>query len=143
MKAYGKGAKFSDFAVLYRNHALSNSVENAFKRNAIPYRMVSGLRFFDRAEVKDMLAYLWVIANPSDTIRLRRIINNPPRKIGAKTLETVALLAAQEQTDEFDVICRARQYEELARAKEALEHFAPLIEELRRLSQDSTLTEQP
>ena len=82
-----------------------------------------------------------VIANPSDTIRLRRIINNPPRKIGAKTLETVALLAAQEQTDEFDVICRARQYEELARAKEALEHFAQLIEELRRLSQDSTLTE--
>lgn len=141
LKAYGKGAKFSDFAVLYRNHALSNSVENAFKRNAIPYRMVSGLRFFDRAEVKDMLAYLWVIANPSDTIRLRRIINNPPRKIGAKTLETVALLAAQEQTDEFDVICRARQYEELARAKEALEHFAQLIEELRRLSQDSTLTE--
>lgn len=141
LKAYGKGAKFSDFTVLYRNHALSNSIENAFKRNAIPYRMVSGLRFFDRAEVKDMLAYLWVIANPSDTIRLRRIINNPPRKIGAKTLDTITRLAAQEETDEYTIITRAKQYEELARAHDALEGFTNTIERLRLQSMDSSLTD--
>ena len=140
LKAYAKGAKFSDFAVLYRNHALSNSVEAAFKRNGVPYRMVSGLRFFDRAEVKDMLAYLWVIANPSDPVRLRRIINNPARKIGGKTLETIAALAAAEGTTEFDIICRARQYGELSRAHDALEGFAQMIQHLAELAQRDSLS---
>ena len=141
LKAYAGGAKFSDFAVLYRNHALSNSIEAAFKRSAVPYRMVSGLRFFDRAEVKDMLAYLWVIANPSDTVRLRRIVNNPARKIGGKTLDTVARLAAEEGIGEFEIIARARQYGELARAHDALESFAQLIQGLRELSRDCSLSD--
>ena len=127
--------------MLYRNHALSNSIEAAFKRSAVPYRMVSGLRFFDRAEVKDMLAYLWVIANPSDTVRLRRIVNNPARKIGGKTLDTVARLAAEEGIGEFEIIARARQYGELARAHDALESFAQLIQGLRELSRDCSLSD--
>lgn len=135
LKAYGKGTKFTDFAVLYRNHALSNSIENAFKRNAIPYRMVSGLRFFDRAEVKDMLAYLWVLNNPSDTIRLRRIINNPPRKIGAKTLDVVTQIATSEELNEFDIAVNARSYPDLERAAEPLAAFAEMITELRAQAQ--------
>ena len=82
-----KGKNFKDFAVLYRTNAQSNAVENAFKRSGIPYRIIGGTRFFDRAEVKDMLAYLCVINNRADELRLQRIINNPPRGIGGKTLE--------------------------------------------------------
>ena len=77
-----KGRNFKDFAVLYRTNAQSNAVENAFKRSGIPYRIIGGTRFFDRAEVKDMLAYLCVINNRADELRLQRIINNPPRGIG-------------------------------------------------------------
>ena len=89
----GKGWK--DFAVLYRTNAQSRELEMAFKRNGVPYRIIGGTRFFDRAEVKDMLAYLCVVNNPEDDLRLQRIINNPPRGIGAKTVETAQLLAAQ------------------------------------------------
>ena len=81
-----KGRNYKDIAVLYRTNAQSNALEYAFKRNGIPYRIIGGTRFFDRAEVKDMLAYLCVINNRADDLRLRRIINNPPRGIGAKTL---------------------------------------------------------
>ena len=88
-----KGKNFKDFAVLYRTNAQSNAVENAFKRSGIPYRIIGGTRFFDRAEVKDMLAYLCVINNRADDLRLARIINNPPRGIGAKTLEMADRLA--------------------------------------------------
>ena len=82
-----KGRNFKDFAILYRTNAQSNALEYAFKRNSIPYRIIGGTRFFDRAEVKDMLAYLCVINNRADDLRLLRIINNPPRGIGAKTIE--------------------------------------------------------
>lgn len=70
-------------------NAQSNQLERAFKRNAIPYKIIGGIRFFDRAEVKDMLAYLCVVNNPADDLRLRRIINMPPRGIGARTIEQV------------------------------------------------------
>ncbi len=74
---------WKDHAVLYRMNAQSNQLEQAFKRNGIPYRIIGGTRFFDRAEVKDMMAYLCVLNNPEDDLRLPRIINNPPRGIGA------------------------------------------------------------
>ena len=80
----------------YRMNAQSNRLEYAFKRNGIPYRIVGGTRFFDRAEVKDMLAYLCVILTPSDDLRLTRIINNPPRGIGLRTVELVQELAAEQ-----------------------------------------------
>ena len=87
------GGKFSDSAVLYRMNAQSNAIENACKFNGIPYRIIGGTRFFDRAEVKDMLAYLVVLNNRADDLRLKRIINNPPRGLGAKTIETAERLA--------------------------------------------------
>lgn len=135
------GKQFSDYAILYRNHVLSNSIESAFKRNGIPYRIVSGLRFFDRAEVKDMLAYLWVIANPTDNLRLRRIINVPARKIGNKTIETVAALAEINQTTMFDIVSHASDYPELGRATNALTKFAELITNLQKMKEYMPLDE--
>ena len=88
LEDYSQGRHWKDHAVLYRMNAQSNQVEQAFKRNGIPYRIIGGTRFFDRAEVKDMMAYLAVLNNPEDDLRLTRIINNPPRGIGAKTVET-------------------------------------------------------
>ncbi len=132
---YMRGEKLNSFAVLYRNHALSNSIESAFKRNGIPYRIVSGLRFFDRAEVKDMLAYLWVIHNPSDSVRLRRVINNPARKIGAKTLETLALLEDREGIPQLSLASRADEFPDFGKsAAAALRQFADLIASLQSLA---------
>lgn len=140
LDAYSEGAHWSDFAILYRNHVLSNNIESAFKRNSIPYRIVSGLRFFDRAEVKDMLAYLWVILNPSDDLRLRRIINVPARKIGNKTVETVVDLAAANNTTMFDIISHASDYSEhLGRAVKALSDFAEIIFNLQKIMESVSL----
>lgn len=133
LEGFSEGARWSDYAILYRNHVLSNNIESALKRNSIPYRIVSGLRFFDRAEVKDMLAYLWVISNPADDLRLRRIINVPARKIGNKTVETVADLAAVHQTTMFDIVSHASDYPELGRATNALTKFAQMIENLQKM----------
>ena len=133
LDGYSEGSRWSDYAILYRNHVLSNNIETAFKRNSIPYRIVSGLRFFDRAEVKDMLAYLWVIVNPADDLRLRRIINVPARKIGGKTVETAALLAQQHGTTLFDIVSHAAEYPELGRASAALRKFADLIAGLQKM----------
>lgn len=126
------GKKFSDFAILYRNHALSNSIENALKRQAIPYRIFSGLRFFDRAEVRDMLAYLWVINNTNDTHRLRRIINVPARKIGAKAIETALSIAYEKDLTAYEVIKSAFNYPELSRPSTAFLNFAGIIEGLKK-----------
>lgn len=133
LDGFASGRKWSDFAILYRNHVLSNNIENAFKRNSIPYRIVSGLRFFDRAEIKDLLAYLWVIHNQTDTLRLRRIINVPARKIGDKTVETAEQIAADMNTYLFDVVSRASEFSELSRNASALGKFAQTIGDLQKL----------
>ena len=90
-----QGRKWGDFAVLYRNNVLSDNIAAAFIRAGIPYRVYKGRDFFSRAEVKDMFAYLWVIENPADELRLRRIINTPARKIGDKSVETAMQLAVE------------------------------------------------
>jgi len=131
LEGYERGERFSDFAVLYRMNAQSNQIEFAFKRNGIRYRVFGGFRFFDRAEVKDMLSYLNVINNPGDTLRLQRIVNNPPRGIGAKTLETVAEIAAREGATEFEIMERAAEYPELSRASAKITEFTGMINSLR------------
>ena len=123
-----KGKDFKDIAVLYRTNAQSNALEYAFKRNGIPYRIIGGTRFFDRAEVKDMLAYLCVINNRSDDLRLRRIINNPPRGIGAKSLDMVARQAALEEVCMYSVLCDVSSYGPLERSAAKLGAFVDLIE---------------
>ena len=131
----GSGGNFRDCAVLYRMNAQSNRLEFAFKRNGIPYRVVGGMKFFDRAEVKDVLAYLCVLLAPSDDLRLRRIVNSPPRGIGAKTIDTAAETALREGRSLYDVISRANEYEELKRSAARLVAFTDMLAELRRFAQ--------
>ena len=131
--ASSKGTNFKDYAVLYRTNAQSNALEYAFKRNGVPYRIIGGTRFFDRAEVKDMLAYLWVLNNRDDDLRLVRIINNPPRGIGAKTVEMAQRLAAAEGKSLYSVISDPYSYPALERAAEKLMAFTVLIEDSAKL----------
>ncbi len=127
------GKRFCDYAVLYRTNAQSNALEFSFKRNGIPYRVIGGMRFFDRAEVKDMLSYLCVINNRSDDLRLRRIINNPPRGIGAKALETAERLAQAEGKGLYHVVSDPYSYGPLERSAGKFMLFTVMIEELAQL----------
>ena len=131
-----KGKNFKNYAVLYRTNAQSNALEFAFKRNGIPYRVFGGMRFFDRAEVKDMLAYLCVINNRADDLRLHRIINNPPRGLGAKTIETADRLAQAEGCGLYKVISDPYSYGPLEKSAGKLLQFTVLIEELAQLLED-------
>ena len=131
-----KGKNFGDYAILYRTNAQSNAIEYAFKRNGIPYRIIGGTRFFDRAEVKDMLAYLCVINNRADDLRLKRIINNPPRGLGAKTIETAERLAETATLPLYHVVCDPYSYGPLEKSAVKLLQFSALIEELAQLLDD-------
>ena len=135
LEDYSQGRKWKDHAILYRMNAQSNQLENACKRNGIPYRIIGGTRFFDRAEVKDMVAYLAVLNNPEDDLRLTRIINNPPRGIGAKTVDTASEIARREGVSLFAVIDNARLYPELERSAARLAQFTNLMGELSGLLQ--------
>ncbi len=128
-----KGRSFKDFAILYRTNAQSNAMEYAFKRSGVPYRIIGGTRFFDRAEVKDMLAYLWVINNRSDDLRLKRIINQPPRGIGTKTIETMERLCTAASMPLYSVVCDAYNYPALERSAQKLMNFTILIEQCAEL----------
>ncbi len=135
-----EGAKWSDHAVLYRMNAQSNQLEHAFRGN-IPYRIVGGTRFYDRAEIKDMLAYLCVINNPADDLRLGRIVNNPPRGIGATTLTKVDELAAARSQSLFEILKSAETFDELTKAAPRLHQFVDLIEGLREAAATLSLGE--
>ena len=127
------GKDFKDYAILYRTNAQSNAMEYALKRNGIPYKVIGGTRFFDRAEVKDMLSYLCVINNRSDDLRLGRIINNPPRGLGAKSIETVQRLAEAEGKSLYSVISDPYSYASLEKIAPKLLQFSALIEGLAQL----------
>ncbi len=136
-----RGKKFKDNAVLYRTNAQSNAIEMSFKRNGIPYRIIGGTRFFDRAEVKDMLAYLWVIQNTTDDLRLRRIINVPARGIGGKTLESAERQAIVAGIPLFDVIRDPGGYPSLEKAARKLSAFSQMILSLKEKSVELPLPE--
>ena len=131
LNSFSRGNNWREHAVLYRMNAQSQQIETAFKRSGVPYRIIGGTRFYDRSEVKDMLAYLCVIASPSDDLRLERIINVPVRGIGAKSVETAARIARDEGLSLFEVIKNADSYPELSRAAVKMRLFADMIEELR------------
>ena len=128
-----KGRGFKDYAILYRTNAQSNALEYAMKRNGIPYRIIGGTRFFDRAEVKDMLAYLCVINNRADDLRLKRIINNPPRGLGPKSVETAVRLAEAEEKPLYYVISNPQDYAPLEKPAAKFRQFAETIEGLAAL----------
>ncbi len=141
MMYYRRGGSWGDCAVLYRTNAQSNAMEYACKRNGVPYKIYGGLKFFDRAEVKDMLAYLCVINNPTDDLRLRRIINVPARKIGAATVDKAQLIAVRYGMTLYDVLCRAEEFPELKSSAAKLKSFTDMIEEMRRRLPDCPLPE--
>ena len=136
-----RGRNFRDTAILYRMNAQSNALEYALKRNGIPYKIVGGMKFFDRAEVKDMLSYLCVLNNPLDDLRLRRIINVPTRGIGATTVDKVAAIAAEQGASLYEIIRNADLFPELKSASAKLLKFADLIDNLRRAGGSVALPE--
>ena len=132
---------FSDFAVLYRMNSQSAPLETVFAKSGIPYRLLGGLRFFDRKEIKDIIAYLCITANPRDSIRLKRIINEPKRKIGDTTVAAVEALAALEKTSLFDVMKRSGSYMQLSKVSDKLTAFTDMIEKFSRLLEVSSVAE--
>ena len=142
LEDFAKGVSWGDHAVLYRMNAQSNQLEYAFKRSGIPYRVYGGMKFFDRAEVKDMLAYLSILANPADDLRLTRIINVPARGIGTVSIERAAEIAREHGLPLFEVVKHADDYPEFQRGTAIkLRQFAIMIDELRALSEAAPLDE--
>ena len=125
-----EGGHLADHAVLYRMNAQSAPIENYFTRAGIPHKIVGGQRFNDRKEVKDIHSYMSIVANPRDDVRLRRIINEPARKIGNTTIEVVADLAAQEGVGMLEIISHADQYAKLSRAIMPLLKFWQIYQNL-------------
>ena len=128
-----RSKSFKDNAILYRTNAQSNALEYALKRNGIPYRIIGGTRFFDRAEIKDMVSYLCVINNRADDLRLKRIINNPPRGLGPKSIETVERLAMSSSVPLYQVVSDPYSYAPLEKSAAKLMQFTVMIEELAEL----------
>ncbi len=123
-----KGRKYSDYAILYRVNELARSLETSFAKSGVPYRILGGTRFYDRKEIKDMVAYLSLINNTGDSLRLKRIINEPKRKIGNATVEAVESIASIEGLSMFEVMKRAENYTALDKSKEKLGGFCSIIE---------------
>ena len=131
---YKKNKKYSDYAVLYRINALGRTLQTAFAKSGIPFKVVGDLGFYDRKEIKDMLAYLSVIASARDNLRLKRIINEPKRKIGAATVDAIEAIANSAGLSMLEVIERAGEYRALAKSAEKLTEFALMIRSVREES---------
>jgi len=139
MRSVAKGAPWGGHAVLYRANALSNTIETQLVRAGVPYRIIGGHRFYDRKEIRDALAYLTVIANPADEIRLRRIINEPKRGISEATVQAAANIAAREGITLYGALARAGEYPELGRANARIKSFLSMVDGLRRLQAEVSL----
>lgn len=125
----GVDFRYGDFACLYRTNAQSRTLEDAFKRRRIPYRLVGSLRFYDRKEVKDLIAYLRLIQNPADSLSLKRALNSPPRGVGEKSMERLEAFAQERSCTLIDAMRNAREIEALTgRAKNAVVEFARVID---------------
>ena len=134
-----EGYSFGDFAVLYRMNAQSNNFETAFAKSGLPYRILGGVRFYDRREIKDMLAYLCVVNNTSDNLRLKRIINMPKRGIGQATVDEIERIAASEGKSMFDILTNAKNYPTISKSSTRLSAFSELIRSFIVTSQNETL----
>ena len=136
-----EGGHLADHAVLYRMNAQSAPLESYFTRAGIPHKIVGGQRFNDRKEVKDIHSYMSIVANPRDDVRLRRIINEPARKIGATTIDVIADLAGQEGVSMLEIIRHADQYAKLSRAIAPLYKFYQIYERLQDSLENKMLDE--
>ena len=123
--------RYSDFAVLYRINAMGRSLQSAFVKSGIPFKVVGDMRFYDRKEIKDMVAYLSMLTNSSDNLRLKRIINEPKRKIGSATVEAVERLADLEGLSMLEIMRRVEEYPVLSKSADKLLGFVKLIDNVR------------
>lgn len=121
------GSAYSDFAILYRMNAQSRVIEETLLRMAVPYRVLGGLRFYDRKEIKDLTSYLRLIQNTDDTVAFRRIVNEPKRGIGDTTVERVVAIASETGKSAFEIAVKAEEYPELGRSAAKLRAFADMI----------------
>ena len=135
------GMSYSDIAILYRKNAQSRVLERMLDKNEIPYRVLAGLRFYDRKEIKDVIAYLRVIYNLGDDVSLKRIINVPKRGIGQTTIEKITSIADKNQISFFDVLNNAGDYPEIAKSQAKLEGFSRFILRMKELYEDEGLYE--
>ncbi len=137
-----KGVAPKEIAVLYRVNALSRSLEEGLNRAGIPYKLVGGLRFYDRAEVKDLISYLRLITNPHDNFSMKRIINKPKRGLGKASVEKVELAAISQQVSMYDFIKNSStaELEALVKKKntQTLKKFAEDIDEAIMVAEHST-----
>ena len=123
--------KLSDFVILYRMNSQSRAIEDIFRRENIPYKIIGGLKFYERKEIKDIIAYLRLIFNTSDNLSLKRIINEPKRGIGKTSLDNIQDISDKTGKSMYEIIKYAEQYE-LNRVKENSIQFVEVIEELRK-----------
>lgn len=135
------GRSYSDFAILYRMNAQANAIQTAFSRSGIPFRIIGGRRFYEKKEIRDMIAYLTVINNPTDDLRLLRIINEPKRKIGESTIDAVRSIAEEKETDLFRVMAYSHDEPSLCKVCGKLEKFASMIIGLKSIADTVPLPE--
>ena len=132
--------KPKDFVILYRMNAQSRAIEDILRRENIPYKIVGGLKFYERKEIKDTIAYLRLIHNTSDNLSLKRIINEPKRGIGKTSLDKIQEISDRTGTSMYEIIKHAEEYD-LNRVKANAEEFINLIEELRLKKQELSISE--
>ena len=135
------GAAYGDHAVLYRMNAQSNAIEQALTANAIPYKVISGLKFYERKEIKDVVAYLSVIANNADILRLRRIINEPKRKIGEATVAAIEQVSAGLGITPVEAMRQSEYLAPLAKKAPTLLRLAQMFDDLAQMSEFLPLDE--
>ena len=132
--------KYSDFAVLYRMNSQSRAIEEILRREDIPYKIVGGLKFYERKEIKDIIAYLRLINNTSDNLALKRIINEPKRGIGKTSLDKIQAISEQTGIPMYEIIKEADQYG-LARVYTNAQSFISVIEDIISKKDEYTITE--
>ncbi len=126
------GASFNDMVILYRMNAQSRVIEDALLHRAVPYRVLGGLRFYDRKEIKDLTSYLRLVQNHGDNVALKRIINEPKRGIGDTTVDKIEAISVAEGVPMYEICRAAGEYDELAKAKNKIAAFTEIIDGLTR-----------
>ncbi len=129
-----EGRKYSDFAILYRINALGRSLQTTFAKSGVPYRVLGDMGFYDRKEIKDMFAYLSVFCSATDNLRLKRIINEPKRKIGPTSVEAIEEIARLTGTTMYSVVKNAGEYSALSKIADKLSDFVNIFEGIRDVS---------
>jgi len=132
--------KYSDFAVLYRMNTQSRSIEDILRRENIPYKIVGGLKFYERKEIKDIIAYLRLVYNTKDNLSLKRIINEPKRGIGKTSIDKIEEIASQQGISMFEVIKNAGAFG-LARVSAKAQDFVEIIDTISRRVETMTVTQ--